>query len=161
MHILEEAGKREKNRRVDAFVQSTDKNLMVPVGGSIIGKFKHCVQKHEFFYQIKKRLIVFTKNFFSAGFDTDFVRKVAQNYPGRASSSPTIDVFITLMQMGTSGYKELMDERRENYKLLKDEMCKVAEKYGERVLETKNNPISIGNINFFFDLLHFHEKKKL
>ena len=38
MHILEEAGKREKNRRVDAFVQSTDKNLMVPVGGSIIGK---------------------------------------------------------------------------------------------------------------------------
>ena len=49
MHILEEAGKREKNRRVDAFVQSTDKNLMVPVGGSIIGKFKHCVQKHEFF----------------------------------------------------------------------------------------------------------------
>ena len=36
MHILEEAGKREKNRRVDAFVQSTDKNLMVPVGGSII-----------------------------------------------------------------------------------------------------------------------------
>ena len=62
MHILEEAGKREKNRRVDAFVQSTDKNLMVPVGGSIIGKFKHCVQKHEFFYQIKKILIVFTKN---------------------------------------------------------------------------------------------------
>ena len=93
--------------------------------------------------------------FFSAGFDTDFVRKVAQNYPGRASSSPTIDVFITLMQMGTSGYKELMDERRENYKLLKDEMCKVAEKYGERVLETKNNPISIGNI---FYSLRFHEK---
>ena len=26
----------EKGRRVDAFVQSTDKNLMVPVGGSII-----------------------------------------------------------------------------------------------------------------------------
>ena len=40
MHILEEAGKREKNRRVDAFVQSTDKNLMVPVGGSIIAGFK-------------------------------------------------------------------------------------------------------------------------
>ena len=114
MHILEEAGKREKNRRVDAFVQSTDKNLMVPVGGSII-----------------------------AGFDSDFVRKVAQNYPGRASSSPTIDVFITLMQMGTAGYKELMEERRENYKILKGEMAKVAEKYGERVLETKNNPISI------------------
>ena len=46
--------------------------------------------------------------------------------------------------MGTAGYKALMDERRENYKLLKDEMTKVADKYGERVLETKNNPISIG-----------------
>ena len=100
------------------------------------------------------------KFFFSAGFDTDFVRKVAQNYPGRASSSPTIDVFITLMQMGTSGYKELMDERRENYKLLKDEMCKVAEKYGERVLETKNNPISIGKINFF-QFSAFSRKKKI
>ena len=51
MHILEEAGKREKGRRVDAFVQSTDKNLMVPVGGSIIAgkinlfsqvRFRHC-----------------------------------------------------------------------------------------------------------------------
>ena len=48
------------------------------------------------------------------------------------------------MQMGTAGYKALMDERRENYKLLKEEMTKVAEKYGERVLETRNNPISIG-----------------
>ena len=66
--------------------------------------------------------------------------------------------------MGTSGYKELMDERRENYKLLKDEMCKVAEKYGERVLETKNNPISIGNFFFFFfffcDLQTFSIKRQ-
>ena len=82
-----------------------------------------------------------------SGFDAEFVRKVAQNYPGRASSSPTIDVFITLMQMGTTGYKQLMDERRENYKILKQEMSKIAEKYGERVLETKNNPVSIGKYN--------------
>ena len=46
--------------------------------------------------------------------------------------------------MGTTGYKELMDERKENYKILKAEMTKIAEKYGERVLETKNNPVSIG-----------------
>ena len=52
------------------------------------------------------------------------------------------------MQMGTTGYKELMDERRDNYKLLKEEMAKVADKYGERVLETNNNPISIGEIIF-------------
>ena len=49
--------------------------------------------------------------------------------------------------MGTTGYKQLMDERRENYKILKQEMSKIAEKYGERVLETKNNPVSIGEYN--------------
>ena len=84
-----------------------------------------------------------------SGFDAEFVRKVAQNYPGRASSSPTIDVFITLMQMGTTGYKELMDERKENYKILKAEMTKIAQKYGERVLETKNNPVSIGECSCY------------
>ena len=54
MSILEEAGRLDKGRRVDAFVQSTDKNLMVPVGGSII-----------------------------AGFDEYFVKKVSATYPGR------------------------------------------------------------------------------
>ena len=54
MHIIEEAGKAEKGRRVDAFVQSTDKNLMVPVGGSII-----------------------------SGYDSEFVRNISQNYPGK------------------------------------------------------------------------------
>ena len=53
MHIIEESGKAEKGRRVDAFVQSTDKNLMVPVGGSII-----------------------------SGYDSEFVLNVSRNYPG-------------------------------------------------------------------------------
>lgn len=53
MHIIEEAGKAEKGRRVDAFVQSTDKNLLVPVGGSII-----------------------------SGYDSEFVRNISRNYPG-------------------------------------------------------------------------------
>ena len=39
--------------RVDAFVQSTDKNFMVPVGGTII-----------------------------AGFDKSFISKISQCYPG-------------------------------------------------------------------------------
>ena len=46
--------------------------------------------------------------------------------------------------MGSSGYKKLTDERKENYKILKEEMTKVAEKYGERLLDVKNNPISLG-----------------
>ena len=54
------------------------------------------------------------------------------------------DVFITLMQLGSSGYKRLTDERRDNFKLLQETMGRIAEKYGERVLNVKNNPISIG-----------------
>ena len=46
--------------------------------------------------------------------------------------------------MGSTGYKKLTDERKENYKKLKEEMGKIADKYGERLLEVKNNPISIG-----------------
>ena len=65
---------------------------------------------------------------------------------GRASVTPTIDVFITLLQMGTSGYKKLTDERKENFKTLKEEMAKIANKYEERLLEVKNNPISIGEL---------------
>jgi len=114
MHIIEEAGKAEKGRRVDAFVQSTDKNLMVPVGGSVI-----------------------------SGYDSEFVRSISRNYPGRASSAPATDVFITLMQLGSCGYKKLTDQRRENFKSLQEAMAKVAAKYGERVLNVKNNPISI------------------
>lgn len=55
-----------------------------------------------------------------------------------------LDLFITLLQMGSTGYKELVNERKENYLLLKQELSRVAEAYGERVLETKNNPISLG-----------------
>ena len=89
--------------RVDAFVQSTDKNFMVPVGGSVV-----------------------------ASSNPDFVRKVSQIYPGmsytygshqlsmylgvycagRASSTPTMDVFITLLSLGSTGYKKFCSERK-------------------------------------------------
>ena len=49
-----------------------------------------------------------------------------------------------LLEMGSVGYKKLTDERKENFKRLKEEMGRVAEKYGERILDVKNNPISIG-----------------
>jgi O-phospho-L-seryl-tRNASec:L-selenocysteinyl-tRNA synthase len=51
-HLLEEVGK-EKGQH-DVFVQSADKNLMVPVGGAII-----------------------------AGFDRKWVQTIAKTYPGR------------------------------------------------------------------------------
>jgi O-phospho-L-seryl-tRNASec:L-selenocysteinyl-tRNA synthase len=56
--------------RVDAVVQSLDKNFMVPVGGAIV-----CSSSRE------------------------VVDRVAKFYPGRASATPTLDFFITMLQM--------------------------------------------------------------
>ncbi|KAK7873918.1 hypothetical protein R5R35_012932 [Gryllus longicercus] len=112
MHLIQEAARKG---RVDAFVQSTDKNFLVPVGGAII-----------------------------AGFDKGFVERISKTYPGRASSSPSMDVFITLLSLGVNGYKNLITQRKEMYTYLKEELSKVAFKHGERILETKNNPISMG-----------------
>ena len=56
--------------RVDAFVSSTDKNFMTPVGGAVV-----------------------------ASPDKGFVESVATTYPGRASAAPIVDLFATLLHM--------------------------------------------------------------
>lgn len=101
--------------RVDAFVQSTDKNFMVPVGGAIV-----------------------------ASSDADFVAQVAETYPGRGSSTPALDVFVTLLSLGWAGYSNLVQNRQKVYDHLLSSVRKVAEDNGERVMVTQNNPISIG-----------------
>ena len=45
--------------------------------------------------------------------------------------------------MGELNLKLLLKERKENYKYLYDELTTLMTKYGERVLQTKNNKISI------------------
>ena len=62
--------------RVDAVVQSTDKNFMVPVGGAVV-----CSGKD----------------------NTSVVDAVRKSYPGRASISPVLDLLITLLSMGADG----------------------------------------------------------
>jgi len=109
-HIVNEA----MRERVDAFIQSTDKNFLVPVGGAIV-----------------------------ASSDATLIEKVGRLYAGRASSSPIVDLFITLLSMGQSGWKQHLNNRKEVYNYLLDALYKLAEKHGERVLKTPNNPISI------------------
>ena len=96
---------------------------MVPVGGSVI-------------YSSQKK---------------GLVEKINKFYPGRASGGPTLDLFLTFLQMGQVTLKKLMKERKENYDYLKKELKTTLAIYGERCLETKNNKISIGctltNIN--------------
>ncbi|XP_076467406.1 O-phosphoseryl-tRNA(Sec) selenium transferase-like [Babylonia areolata] len=110
-HLIQQAA---RVGRVDAFVQSTDKNFMVPVGGSII-----------------------------AGFDKAFIEMVGKTYPGRASATPSMDLLITLLSLGTSGYKKLLSERKEMFAYLQGRLSTCAKAYGERILNTRN-PISMG-----------------
>ena len=55
---------------------------MVPVGGAII-----------------------------AGPDKKLINEISASYPGRASATPSIDMFITLLSMGVRGYKQLLNIR--------------------------------------------------
>ena len=100
--------------RLDLFVQSTDKNLLVPVGGAVV-----------------------------AGFDETLLEKVGKMYPGRASGTPTLDVFITLLSLGRKGYRALLQERKELFTYLHHELAKLSKKYKEKVLTTPHNSISI------------------
>ena len=64
--------------------------------------------------------------------------------PSRASMSPILDVFITLLSMGSGTWKALLKTRKELFKYSQDILQPIAEKYGERILTTKGNAISIG-----------------
>ncbi|XP_014788581.1 O-phosphoseryl-tRNA(Sec) selenium transferase [Octopus bimaculoides] len=110
-HLLEQAA---RVGRIDAFVQSTDKNFMVPVGGSII-----------------------------AGFDKNFIDEIGKMYPGRASSTPTVDLFITLLSLGSTGYMKLLKDRKEMFIYLKNALSSCAEKHGQKLLTINNNQISM------------------
>lgn len=104
-----------RSGRVDVVVQSTDKNLMIPVGGAIL-----------------------------AVSDKAVLKRIAEFYPGRASFAQSMDVLISLLSMGSNEYKCLLNERKECFIYLKSELQKLAHTYNEKVLETPNNPISIG-----------------
>ncbi|KAG2393329.1 hypothetical protein C9374_006860 [Naegleria lovaniensis] len=71
---------------ITCFVQSTDKNFMVPVGGAIVASGGEC---------------------------EEFVDKVSKLYAGRANMSPILDLFITLLSMGANRWKELLSERED------------------------------------------------
>ena len=99
--------------RVDAWVSSTDKNFLVPVGGAIV-----------------------------ASPSTSVIEAVSRCYPGRAALSPILDFFITLIQMGTQGLARILEERKAVAVELRARIADVASRHGERLLESRGNPIS-------------------
>ena len=102
-----------RSGRVDAVVQSTDKNFMVPVGGAVVAAAP------------------------------EFLRAVSRTYPGRASIAPVVDVLITLLELGRDGWVRCLDDRERLYARMRAMLEEVAEEEGERVLETPGNPISM------------------
>ena len=95
--------------RVDAIIQSTDKNFLTPVGGSII-----------------------------ASPNEDFLNRISESYPGRATAAPIVQFLAAILSLGVQGYQELRDEQEANRKLLGTVMQELAQKHGERVLDTYN-----------------------
>ncbi|KAL7450723.1 hypothetical protein ACHAWC_002596, partial [Mediolabrus comicus] len=91
--------------RVDAIICSTDKNFLVPVGGALI-----------------------------ISPDENVIGCISKNYPGRASASPMIDLFITLLSMGLDGYKRILDERKRLVGVFRSNFELLAAKFGERLL---------------------------
>uniref|UniRef100_A0A182K3J3 O-phosphoseryl-tRNA(Sec) selenium transferase n=1 Tax=Anopheles christyi TaxID=43041 RepID=A0A182K3J3_9DIPT len=109
-HQLNQAS---RTGRIDAFIQSTDKNLLVPVGGAIV-----------------------------AGFSADTVDAVARLYPGRASGTQHLDVLMTLLSLGRNGYEKLLKERKQAYDKLLEGLTNLAKANNECVLPCRN-PVSI------------------
>ena len=112
--IVDMINKADKVGIVSLVISSTDKNFMVPVGGSFIYSSK-----------------------------SEMIEKIKKNYPGRASISPLLDLFISFLEMGKSKYKKLIVDRKEKYKVLLKKIEAVANKYGEKVVSLNNNKISI------------------
>ena len=76
--------------------------------------------------------------------NSDVIESISQNYPGRASASPVIDLFVTLLSMGLHGYKRLLDERQRLTGIFRRRLEEVANTFDERILNCPRNTISFG-----------------
>ncbi|GJQ88153.1 hypothetical protein Trydic_g13155 [Trypoxylus dichotomus] len=112
--LMKRINKASVKGRVSIFVQSTDKNLCVPVGGAIV-----------------------------ACFDKQIFSKFTDICSENMSISPIIDVVVTLLNIGKDKYLKALDDCESIYDYLKSEMVKLAGTYNEEVITNPGNPISI------------------
>ena len=99
--------------RVDAIIQSTDKNVLTPIGGAIIAS------PHE-----------------------EIIIKVSQAYAGRASATPVVNFLISMLSLGIKGYENLLAEQRTNRMLLEEKLQNLSQKLDERLLNIFN-PVAV------------------
>ncbi len=113
IHEIEQA--KRSNGRIDYIIQSTDKNFLVPVGGSIV-----------------------------LTYDSQLLDKLSHIYPGRASITPTTDMFITLLSMGKKGLLDLIEKRKILFNLFYEKLYQWAQDNNECIASSKQfSPISI------------------
>jgi hypothetical protein len=70
------------------------------------------------------------------------VEAVSRCYPGRAALTPVLDLFITLLELGTRGLHAALAERKAVADRLRNRVAAVAAAHGERLLVSRGNPIS-------------------
>jgi O-phospho-L-seryl-tRNASec:L-selenocysteinyl-tRNA synthase len=44
--------------------------------------------------------------------DKQLIQALSTTYPGRASSAPVVDLFLTFLSLGKTGYSKLLMERK-------------------------------------------------
>jgi O-phospho-L-seryl-tRNASec:L-selenocysteinyl-tRNA synthase len=99
--------------RVDAIIQSTDKNFLTPVGGAIV-----------------------------ASPNKEFLDAVSETYAGRATAAPIAQFLAAVLSIGLEGYEKLRTQQEENRKFLESSLKEVAERHSQRILNV-HNPISV------------------
>lgn len=99
--------------RIDAVIQSTDKNFLTPIGGAVI-----------------------------ASPNKEIITKISQAYAGRASATPIVNFLISMLSLGISGYQYLIKTQKNNRVLLEEKLKKTANKLNERVLDIFN-PVAV------------------
>eukprot|EP00922_Rhytidocystis_sp_ex-Travisia-forbesii_P034842 GHVS01051759.1.p1 GENE.GHVS01051759.1~~GHVS01051759.1.p1 ORF type:complete len:411 (-),score=71.32 GHVS01051759.1:150-1382(-) len=110
-HLIEQGS---RCGRVDLFVQSTDKNFMVPVGGAVVASSR-----------------------------AECVEAVSQLYPGRASSVPSRDVLTTLLSLGVAGWRAELKKRKQLFEWFAEKMAELANQFDMRMLNCPQNKISM------------------
>ena len=99
--------------RVDAIIQSTDKNMLTPIGGAVIASPRE-----------------------------EIITKISQAYAGRASATPVVNFLISMLSLGVKGYENMLAEQQRNRKLLEEKLQKLAQKLNERLLSIYN-PVAV------------------
>ena len=109
--------------RVDAFVQSTDKNFMVPVGGAVVAAPK----REQSLVRAPRPSALHRRT------ETRHVLQVTavnKAYPGRACMAPLLDVLMTLLHLGATGWRDALGAREAAYVYLRARMCDIAAEHG-------------------------------